>query len=167
MGARKKPVKPKEGVMRVALIGCVVGALATVACADGAGGLTGPTSTAASSALAAAPRSGEISVVKECSQFESGFCTITSSDVKAIAVGSRIYYLQPDLVGTPAGSDVVLDVPGPGNNKARGNCSLAAGVCTFSGGTGQFTHFTATVNVSYLGGVDWGWVGTYSFNGRD
>jgi hypothetical protein len=141
--------------------------MATVACADGAGGLNGPTPAAANSGLSAAPRSGAISVVKECSQFESGFCTITSSNVKAVAVGSRIYYLQPDLVGTPEGSAVVLDVPGPGNNKARGNCSLAAGVCTFSGGTGAFTQFTARVNVSYLGGVDWGWVGTFSFDPRD
>ena len=153
--------------MRFALIGSVVGALATVACADGAAGLTGPSSAAANPALAAAPRSGALQVTKECSEFESGFCTITSSNVKAIEVGSKIVYLQPDQVGTPAGSAVVLDLPGPGTNKAHGNCSLAAGVCTFSGGTGEFTTFSASVNVSYLGGVDWGWAGTYSFDPRD
>jgi hypothetical protein len=107
-------------------------------------------------------------VEKECSQFASGaFCTITSSNVPAIEVGSKIVYLQPDQVATPAGSDVVLDLPGPGNNRAHGNCSLSVGVCTFSGGTGKFTHFSANVDVSYLGGVDWGWDGTYSFNARD
>ena len=153
--------------MRFAVIVCVCGlALATSACADAGSGLTGPTSAQASPSLSASPRSGALRVEKECSAFEIGgdFCTITSSNVKAIEVGSKIVYLQPDLVGTPAGSDVVLDLPGNGNNKAHGNCSLAAGVCTFSGGTGKFTGFSASVQVSFLGGVNWGWEGTYSFN---
>jgi hypothetical protein len=149
--------------MRFAVNVCLAAALATVACAEGSGGLTGPTPTAASSTLSASPRSGELQVVKECSQYDLGFCTITSSNVKAIEVGSKIVYLQPDQVETPAGSAVILDPPGPGNNKAYGSCSLAVGVCTFSGGTGKFTHFSASVDVSYLGGVDWGWKGTYSF----
>jgi hypothetical protein len=156
------------GCMRFAVVGCLALALATVACADGRGVPTSPSATGADSSLAASPRSGQIRVVKECSKFETdAFCTITSSNVKAIEVGSRIYYLQPNLVETPAGSDLVLDVPGPGNNKAYGNCKLADSECTFSGGTGKFTGFSATVEVSYLGGVDWVWVGTYSFNGRD
>jgi hypothetical protein len=154
--------------MRFAAIGCLVVAVAAAACADGRGVLTGPSAAAADSSLSASARSGDIRVEKECSQFESGaFCTITSSNVKAVEIGSKILYLQPAGVGTPAGSDVVLDVPGPGNNKAYGNCSLAVGVCTFSGGTGKFTHFSASVDVSYLGGVNWGWAGTYSFKADD
>jgi hypothetical protein len=65
-------------------------------------------------------------------------------------------------------TDVVLDPPGPGNNAAFGHCALSletgVGVCTFSGGTGQFTHFHARVAVSYLGGPNYAWEGTYSFS---
>ena len=44
-------------------------------------------------------------------------------------------------------SDVVLDLPGPGDNSAFGDRTLTASVsrCTFSGGTGEFTHFRSTV----------------------
>ena len=81
-------------------------------------------------------RSGDLHVTKECSGYTGGagsFCTITSSNVKAIEVGSKILYLQPDRLFTPSGSDVVLNPPGPGNNTALGNCSVALGVCTFLG----------------------------------
>ena len=63
-------------------------------------------------------------------------------------------------------SDVTLEV-GPGNNAAFGHCTLNASVsqCVFSGGTGKFTHFHATVAVTYLG-VDYAWNGTYSFSPR-
>ena len=153
--------------MRFVAIGCLcVGALTTVACADGRAVPTGPGATVAvvDASLSASPRSGDLRVTKECSEFDSGaFCTITSSNVKAIEIGSKIVYLQPDQVGTPSGSDVVLDPPGPGHNRAFGNCSLALAVCTFFGGTGKFNHFEATVRVSYLGGFDFGWDGTYSF----
>lgn len=121
------------------------------------------------SALASSPRSGDLEVTKECSGFTGAagsFCTITSSNLAAIEVGSKIVYLQPPAVFTPAGSDVVLDVPGPGNNAAYGNCSLAAGHCTFWGGTGRFTWFNASIAVSYLGGLDWAWAGTFNYSPR-
>jgi hypothetical protein len=128
----------------------------------------------APSVSASSPRSGDLSVTKECSGFTGAagsFCTITSSNLKAIEVGSRIVYLQPADLGTPSGSDVVLDTPGPGNNTASGHCALdpatGSGLCTFSGGTGKFTWFHATVDVSYLGGLNFGWEGTYSFSPSD
>jgi hypothetical protein len=109
-------------------------------------------------------------VRKECSG-AGPFCTIKGSNVKAIEVDSIIRYLQPDQLGTPSGSDIVLDTPGPGNNKAFGHCRLnfatRTGLCTLSGGTGKFNGFEASANVSYLGGPDWAWDGTYSFNSRD
>jgi hypothetical protein len=167
--------------------GLCVGALAAVGCADGRGvpsrpsacaGVAGLAATApgnegtnrpaASPSLSASPRSGDLHVTKECSGYTGGagsFCTITSSNVKAIEVDSRILYLQPDQLFTPVGSDVVLDLPGPGNNTALGNCSLAVGVCTFSGGTGKFTSFSANVLVSPPTEEDpenWLWDGTYS-----
>jgi hypothetical protein len=90
-----------------------------------------------------------------------------TSNVPAIEVGSKITYLDPAGLFTPAGSDVVLDPLGPGNNVAFGNCSLAAGHCTFWGGTGKFTWFHADIAVSYLSGVNWAWEGTYSFDPGD
>jgi hypothetical protein len=115
----------------------------------------------------ASPRSGDLHVTKECSGFTGGpgsYCTITSSNLPAIEVGSHVVYLDPPAVGTPAGSDVILDVPGPGNNAAHGHCSTAINVCTFSGGTGKFAWFHAAVAVSYLGGLDFAWQGTYSYD---
>jgi hypothetical protein len=120
----------------------------------------------APSVSASSPRSGDLHATKECSGYTGAagsFCMITSSNLAAIEVDSKITYLQPAALLTPAGSDVVLDLPGPGNNAAFGNCSLAVGHCTFWGGTGKFTWFHASVTVSYLGGLDWAWDGTYSF----
>jgi len=163
--------------------GCLcLGALAAVGCANGNGlptspsvtSLSGPAATApgdAVSAAASAPRIGILQVTKECSQYNGmngTFCTITSSNLAAIEVGSRIVYATVNGFGD-LDSDVVLDLPGSGNNAAFGHCTLTASVsrCTFSGGTGKFTHFSATVAVSYLGGPDYGWDGTYSFSPRD
>jgi hypothetical protein len=163
--------------MKFVVIACLCGgALAAVGCGEGRGVPTSPGASAAvpvAPALSASPRSGDLHVTKECSGYTGGpgsFCMITSSNVQAIEVDSKILYLQPDQLGTPSGSDVVLDPPGPGNNTAFGNCSLAVGVCTFSGGTGKFTWFSATVRVSPPTTEDpenWHWEGTYSFVPRD
>jgi hypothetical protein len=174
--------------MKFAVIACLcAGAFAWVGCADGSGVPTGPGATTAVSSLAAtspgtvlpavapslsaSPRSGDLHVTKECSGFtgdDGSFCTVKSSNVKAIEVDSTILYLQPTQVPTPEGSDVVLDVPGPGNNKAFGHCSLFVGVCSFSGGTGKFTSFRARVTVSFNPeqGLFY-WDGTYSFSPED
>lgn len=154
--------------------GVVVGCLCTVAlvvvgCA-GSGSPTSPSATTGLSGQAASfPRSGELHVVKECSQYagQAGqFCTITSSNLGEIEKGSQVIYAS-NLAFPLLDSDVVLELPGPGNNKAFGHCRLnlitSAGLCTFSGGTGKFTHFSASVAVSSLGGVNWAWNGTYSF----
>jgi hypothetical protein len=115
---------------------------------------------------AGSPRSGNLHATKDCTGFDGAagsYCMITSSSLPAIEVGSKILYLQPAALLTPQGTDVVLDLPGPGNNAAYGNCSLAVGRCTFWGGTGKFTWFHASVAVSYLSGPNWAWTGTYSF----
>ena len=98
-----------------------------------------------SSALAgaASPRGGDLVVAKECSGFVPAnnppYCQITASSLRQIEVGSKIFYLDPDGLGTIAGGAVVLDLPGPGNNKAFGTCFLA-GIqtpCTASSRAGQ------------------------------
>jgi hypothetical protein len=127
-----------------------------------------------SGAPASSWRSGALQVTKECSAYTGlagSFCTITSSNLKGIEVGSRVVYAK--AAGASLDSDVILDPPGPGNNTAFGHCALdfatARGLCTFSGGTGKFTRFHATVAVSHLGepgGPNWAWDGTYSFGDR-
>jgi hypothetical protein len=166
--------------MKFAVIVCLCGvALASVGCADGQGAPTGPSATAAVPGLgataassSAAVRSGDLHVTKECSEYRGlagQFCTITSSNIKEIEVGSRVVYAKP-AGATGLDTDVVLDTPGPGNNKAFGHCALdgrtGLGLCTFAGGTGKFTWFSATAHVSPPSGVgdDWHWEGTYSFS---
>jgi hypothetical protein len=117
-------------------------------------------------------------VTKECSDYHGqagDICTITSSNLDAIEVGSRVVYARAaDFLSSPPSldSDVVLDPPGPGNNKAFGHCHLnfstGSGLCTFSGGTGKFTHFDASIDVSPpTDGLNWHWTGRYSFDPRD
>jgi hypothetical protein len=118
---------------------------------------------------ALAQRTGDLHIQKECSAYTylaGSYCTITSSNVAAIPDGATVNYDQ--AAGIPVGmldSNVVLEV-GTGN-WAIGRCTLDAatgsGLCTFSDGVGKLTGFNARVNVSYLGGVNYGWDGTYGF----
>ena len=184
--------------MRVAMLltkgvvlGCLcAGALVVAACADGGGVPTSPTASGTVAGLAPtspanqraageafapslAARSGDLHVTKECSEYTGqagSFWTITSSNVKAIEVGSRVVYAQAAGAAS-LDSDVTLDLPGRGNNKAFGHCALdfatGIGLCTFSGGTGKFTHFQARADVSSLGGPNWAWDGTYRMGPHD
>ena len=120
-------------------------------------------------ALASAPREGTLVVTKECSQFtgEAGsFCTITSSNLHAIPAGSKVVYTSAaDFEAGVLDSDLVLYTRGA--NAAYGHVVLdvatGTGTVTFSGGTGQFKKFSASVAVSYLGGADFLWMGSYSY----
>ena len=93
----------------VVLGGLCAGALAVAACAGGPGNPAGPSAdavsglavtasgTVAASVSASSPRSGALHVTKECSEdtgLPGAFCTITSSNIGAIEVGSRVIYLQ-------------------------------------------------------------------------
>src|SRR5262245_58847408 len=83
--------------------------------------ITGSSPVSASSA-----RSGELHARKECSQytgFAGSFCTFTESNLAAIKVGSKVFYVQAD--GNPTGmldSNVVLDAGG--GNRAVGRCTV-------------------------------------------
>lgn len=135
---------------------------------------TDPTATlgareVVASAMPASVRSGPVNVTKECSTYtgQSGdICTITASDLAALPAGTTITYASP-AAPPNLDTDVVIDPPGPGNNQAYGHCTLSLvtgiGTCTISGGTGKFTHLQATVAVSYLGGPNYGWTGTYRY----
>jgi hypothetical protein len=158
-------------VQRELLMATAIVAFATlIACSD----TTAPKQLASEGLSSESfPRSGALHVTKECSQYTrlaGGFCTITSSNLKQIEVGTKVIYAVASGP-TVLDSDVILDPPGPGNNKAFGHVVLDLvarhGVVTVSGGTGKFTWFEADVVVSYLGGRNWAWDGTYSFSPRD
>ena len=119
------------------------------------------------SVSASAERTRDLHVTTKCSAHTGAagdFCTITSSNVRRIPVGSRVYYDQP--AGIPAGlldSNVVLDA---GNgNRAVGRCTLDfatnLGLCTFSDGTGNLAGFHARVDVDCTSECRWN--GPYGF----
>lgn len=126
----------------------------------------------APSVAASSPRTGAFHVTKECSQYTGladSFCTITSSNVDAIASGSRVVYYQVSGA-TLLDSDIAL-VAGPGN-RAFGHVYLPGngpGLVTLAGGTGKFLHFQATAVVSSNDplGIVWHGDGTYVFTPVD
>ena len=106
---------------------------------------------------------------KDCSGFTGvpgAFCTFRSSNVKAVKVGSKLFYLQ--MAGkTAINSDIAIHV-GPGT-VATGHCFLrfatGVGQCTISGGTGTLAGFHARVRVTADSSIPklWHLDGTYSF----
>jgi hypothetical protein len=115
-------------------------------------------------------RRGQLHVIKDCTAKTGdpgSFCTITSSDLPEIVVGSKVFYFQSPIGSTGLqDSNVVLDA---GNgNRAVGRCTLDLvtflALCTFSEGTGTFVGFHARINGSP--GTDrsnYHWDGTYHF----
>jgi len=140
-----------------------------------------PAPTVGVASVSAAERRGELRelhVTKECLEGPQSFvgpwqfCTIKSSSVGRIKVGSRIYYVdawnEPLLLQDSA---VVLDA---GNgNRAVGRCTVdfatGLGLCTFSDGTGRFAGFHARIQVTPPTDETnfWHWDGTYSFGELD
>lgn len=124
----------------------------------------------------ATPRTGALDITKECSTFngQAGeFCTITSSNLKTIPIGSQVFYLEAVGEGETVLDTGIVLYTGPGNS-AFGDVFLnlltGEGTVTFNGGTGQFRHFHASAAVSFIGDEthpDWAWEGTYSFSPDD
>jgi len=129
--------------------------------------LTGAVAGPSSAATGTVHRSRALHVTKECSQYTGladSYCTITSSNVRAIPVGSRVVYLQA-AAATSLDSDIVV-VAGPGNyalGHVRLNFVTSTGEVTIWGGTGHLAHLHARAAVSALGGPNWAWDGTYRF----
>jgi hypothetical protein len=116
------------------------------------------------------PRNEPLHLTKECSQYTgnaNSFCTINSSNLATIKVGSRIVILQA-IGKSMLDSDVVL-VVGPGSY-ATGHCKLplpaGPGLCTWSGGKGSFAGFHAQAAVTPDSNIAHGWYmdGTYRFD---
>jgi hypothetical protein len=137
-------------------------------------------------------RNGELHVTKECSAVTNDagtFCTITSSNLPEIEVGSKVLYTQAAVgcdtgataypcplvpPATPEGAYIALDsnavlYVGTGN-WAVGRCTLDntgnSGLCTFSDGIGRLAGFHARVNVSTSDPnfINYKWDGTYRFS---
>jgi hypothetical protein len=107
---------------------------------------------------------------KDCSGYNGlvgAFCTIRSSNVKAVKPGSKIFYVQKSSK-TALDSDTII-YAGRGS-VATGHCYLhlasGLGLCTLSDGTGTLTGFHLRVRVTPDHTVPnlWHWDGTYSFS---
>ena len=126
----------------------------------------------APSASASDERSGRLHITKECTAYTGladSFCTITFSNVSAIAVGSRVVYFQAADAAGALNSDIALVVSL--GNLALGHVDLPAtgpGMVKLSGGTGKFSQFRARVVVTCDStGVYCSWDGTYSLGKND
>ena len=126
--------------------------------------------TAASSPNPASRVTRAFHATKDCSGFTGlvgAYCTIRSSNVKALKVGSKIFYVQA-AGQTALDSDTVIYVKR--GNVATGHCLLrfatGTGLCTISGGTGTLAGFRFRVRVTASSSVPglYHWDGTYSFN---
>ena len=109
---------------------------------------------------------------KDCSGMSGlagAFCTFRSSNVKAIKVGSKIFYFQANTA-TGLDSDIAIYVRR--GTVATGHCRLSAatgkGLCTISDGTGALDGFHARVRVTHDSSIPklWHWDGTYGFKKR-
>ena len=89
---------------------------------------------------------------------------------KAIEVGSRVVYRQA-AGPTALDSDVVLDLPGPGNNKAFGHCRLdfvtLSGCAHSRAGPGSSRTSKRVPRSRHLGASNWAWDGPYSLSPQD
>ena len=131
--------------------------------------LAGAAPASASPAPAAA-RSGALHVSKECSEYTGAagsFCTITSSNISAIKVGSKVVYASALNADGTLDSDLVVR-HGHGN-RLFGHVWLNSTTMTivFNGGTGVFRHFRGRVAVSVTDAGTpselWHWDGWYRF----
>ena len=125
-----------------------------------AAGITAVSALAIASKAGNSPRSGALHVTKECSEYSGAafsFCTITSSSVNALTVGSKVVYLQAPGASS-LDSDIVI-VVGPGKfarprharfrNRNRRDHDL--------GWDRPVYVVHAKADVTYLGGTDWAW----------
>ncbi|HUM17700.1 MAG TPA: hypothetical protein VL086_18555 [Candidatus Nitrosotalea sp.] len=114
---------------------------------------------------AAADSPHPILINKECHEFTGNvpsFCTITDSNFSAIPAGTKVFYWGPEISDPDYTSSVVIINTGRGN-RATGYCSLLGqvGTCSFWEGTGTLRGFHAAFQVTYDGGPNYTWTGTY------
>jgi hypothetical protein len=160
-GAEEASMAGRIGLPKSSL-GLVAGALLLV--------VLGFSVSAASSENQALRVTKALHATKDCSGFTGlvgAYCTIRSSNVEALKVGSKIFYVQ--VAGkTALDSDTVIYVKR--GSVATGHCLLrfatGDGLCTISDGTGTLAGFRFRARVTASSSIPklWHWDGTYSFN---
>ncbi|MCA1703217.1 MAG: hypothetical protein WD027_03705 [Gaiellales bacterium] len=115
-----------------------------------------------------ARRSGTLQVTKECSEYTGAagsFCTIASSNLDAIPVGSKVVYTEAATAAGGLDTDIVINTPD--GDTAFGHVVLdgatQTGTVTLSGGTGQFEELAADLVVAPLTEPSYSWNGSYSY----
>jgi hypothetical protein len=160
-GLEEAPMASRTGLPK-RFLGLVAGAVLLAA--------LGFSGSAASSGNQALGGTRALHATKDCSGFTGlvgAYCTIRSSNVPALKVGSKIFYVQ--VAGkTALDSDTIIYVKRGG--VATGHCLLrfatGVGLCTMSDGTGTLAGFRMRVRVTASSSIPklWHWDGTYSFN---
>jgi hypothetical protein len=116
-----------------------------------------------------AEREGTVQIIKDCTNYTGNpgsTCTITSSNIAELPIGTVVYYLQAaNIVAGLLDSNVILDA---GNgNRATGRCTFDlnsfTGLCQFTDGTGQLAGFEARVDVAATTLPSYSWNGPYHF----
>jgi hypothetical protein len=123
------------------------------------------------STVSATTAAHPIHLVKDCSTMDGvapTFCTISASDVDAIPVGTKVWYLGPVLTNSYfLSSNVRLD--DDRRNTATGYCifqsKTAVGLCSFWEGTGRLTGFVAILDITIDEAGQWHMDGSYYFDG--
>jgi len=115
----------------------------------------------------AATHTRPLHITKNCKDYQGAagdFCTITTSNVKAIKPGSRVFYKS---AASATSLDTNLVIRTGHGNRTFGHVVLdrttGTGTVRLNGGTGKFRHFHAVAAVSYISGFDFAWDGTYHF----
>jgi hypothetical protein len=145
---------------RVAPASLIAGVLAAAGCADGGGGLTGPTAIAAATSQSASAHNHDganlapsaspqlpLLLTKTCDAIDH--CTVITSQAGPIPVDSQAFYSGP-LLESRTTSGVVIRTPS--GDTATGHCSVSyktgLGTCVFTRGTGALAGFHANLKVS-------------------
>jgi hypothetical protein len=160
-GAKEASMADRKGLPK-SVLGLATGVVLLAA--------LGFSGTAASSQNQATRVTKAFHATKDCSGFTGlvgAYCTIRSSNVKALKVGSKIFYVQ-EAGQTALDSDTVIYVKR--GSVATGHCYLGhatgLGLCTISDGTGTLAGFRFRVRVRASSSIPklFHWDGTYSFN---
>ena len=113
-------------------------------------------------------RTGTLHVEKECSEYtgEAGsFCTIASSNVDEIPVGSKVVYSEAATAEGGLDTDIVVNTPD--GETVYGHVVLdgatQTGTVTLAGGTGQLAQLAADLVVAPLAEPSYSWDGPYSY----
>jgi hypothetical protein len=120
------------------------------------------------STSASATQSGTLHVTKECSEYtgEAGsFCTISSSNVDAIPVGSKVVYAEAANASGGLDTDIVVETPN--GDTVHGHVVLdgatQTGTVTLAGGSGELAALAADLEVAPLAAPTYSWDGPYSY----